>query len=63
MKITFKVFRGTFSSWHTLFSDAAAFANSLQPDRLINISHSADNSHGVVVVWYWGDKEDSEPEG
>jgi hypothetical protein len=62
MKITFKSFRGTFSSWHALFSNAAEFANSLQPDRLINISHSADQAQGVVVVWYWGDEEDSEPE-
>ena len=54
MQIKFEVFRSTFSSWDTLLAEAAAFANSLAPDRLINISHSADNSNGVVVVWYWG---------
>ena len=54
MKIQFEVFRGTFSSWNSLFAQAAEFANSLAADRLINISHSADNSDGVVVVWYRG---------
>ena len=54
MTIKFEVFRRTFGSWDTLLSDAAAFANSLKPDRLINICHSADQHNGVVVVWYWG---------
>jgi hypothetical protein len=54
MVIKFNVFRSTFSSWETLFEEATAFANSLQADRFINISHSADQREGVVVVWYWG---------
>jgi hypothetical protein len=52
--IKFEIFRGTFTSWDALLSAAAAFANSLKPDRLINICHSADQENGVVVVWYWG---------
>ena len=55
MQITFKMFRGTFKSWETLFAEAADFANSIKPDRFISISHSADQSNGVVVVWYWGE--------
>jgi len=56
VKVKFAIFQRTFtlSSWDSLLADAAEFANSLQPDRLINISHSADQSTGVVVVWYWG---------
>ena len=34
-------------------SEAAAFASTLQPNQLINISHSADNSNAVIIVWYW----------
>ena len=48
-----KVFRGTFASWQMLFDEAAQFATELGGGRLINISHSADHSDGVVVVWYW----------
>ena len=51
----FEVFRGTLASWHTLFSDAAAFATSVGRDRLISISHSEDQNEGVVTVWYWAE--------
>jgi hypothetical protein len=50
---TFEVFRGTLASWHTLFSEAAAFATEVGPRRLISISHSEDRNEGVVTVWYW----------
>ena len=52
-KAEFKVFRGMFASWEKLFMEAAAFAGALGPERVISISHSADHSDGVVVVWYW----------
>ena len=54
MKIQFEIFRSAFKAWDTLFSQAAEFANSLQPDRFITICHSEDHNEGVVVVWYWG---------
>jgi hypothetical protein len=50
--VQFKVFRGTFASWNTLFTRAAEFASTLSPEKLITISHSADHSQGVVTVWY-----------
>ncbi len=53
MHVRFEVFRGIFSSWQTLFEKAAAFASDLAADRLISISHSADETEGVVTVWYW----------
>ena len=52
-KATYKTFRGLFASWDQLFREAADFATELGPDRVISISHSADRSDGVVVVWYW----------
>jgi hypothetical protein len=54
MRVLTKVFRGTFKSWSRLFSEASEFATEIGPERLISISHSADNSDGVVTVWYWG---------
>ncbi len=52
-RAAFRIFRGTFKSWDTLFQEAADFAATVGPDRLISISHSADKSEGVVTVWYW----------
>ena len=49
----FRVFRGTFATWDGLFSQATEFASGLGPERVINISHSADGGEGVVTVWYW----------
>jgi len=52
-KVQFKYFRGTLSSWDQLFTQAAAYATEIGPDRLITISHSEDDNDGVVTVWYW----------
>ena len=54
-QVRFEVFRGTLTSWHTLFSEAAAFASSVGRDRVISISHSEDQNEGVVTVWYWAE--------
>ena len=53
MRVQFKVFRGMTKSWNDLFQQAADFATSIGPDRVINISHSEDRNEGVVTVWYW----------
>jgi hypothetical protein len=53
--VQYKTFRGTFASWDELFSQAAAFATTLGEERVISISHSADQSDGVVAVWYWNE--------
>ena len=55
MRVQFKMFKSHMSSWRHMFKDAADFANMLPADRVINISHSADQAQGVVVVWYWGE--------
>ena len=51
MRVDYRMFRGTFKAWETLFAEAAAFASSVG-ENLISISHSADNE-GVVTVWFW----------
>jgi hypothetical protein len=53
MRVKYKIFRGTFKSWQTLFDQAAQFASDVGPERLITIAHSADQAEGVVTVWYW----------
>jgi hypothetical protein len=54
--VRFEVFESSFKSWQSLFAEAATFAESLGPERLIGISHSEDGSTGVVAVWYWSDE-------
>ena len=56
MKVKYKVFRGIFSSWATLYTKVAEFATEIGKDKLINISHSENQIEGVVTVWYWSDK-------
>jgi hypothetical protein len=46
-------FRGTLATWEELFAEAAVFASQIGRERLIGMSHSADQSKGVVAVWYW----------
>ena len=55
-RVQFEVFKSSFKSWESMFSEAAAFAESIGPDRLISISHSEDQNKGVVTVWYWSDE-------
>ena len=56
MKMKFKMFRGLFASWDTLFTHASEFATKIGKDRVINISHSNSRRDGVVTVWYWSDE-------
>lgn len=56
----YRRFRGTFTSWDSLLSQAAEFASSIGPERLITLSHSEDKDDGLVVVWYWSDGEEDE---
>ena len=56
MKVRFQVFRGLFSTWESLFEQAAEFASKIGKDNVIGISHSEDHSDGIVTVWYWAEK-------
>jgi hypothetical protein len=47
------VFESSYASWSELFAQASAFASGIPEEDLISISHSADNSNGVVAVWFW----------
>ncbi len=61
MEVTFRIFRGgAFVTWEALFQEAADFAGGLSPETLIGISHSQEQSRGVVTVWYWRDGADGE---
>jgi hypothetical protein len=51
--VKFKVYRGVWASFDSLFCEASEFATSVGKDRLISISHSEDKDDGIVTVWYW----------
>ena len=57
---TYKMFRGTLATWDELFTQAAEFATKVGRERLITISHSADQSNGVVTVWYWAEPDEGD---
>jgi len=52
MKVKYQIFRGMFSSWKTLFTQAAEFASEIGKENIISISHSQE----VVTVWYWSEE-------
>ena len=53
----YQVFRaGAFTTWETVFTQAADFATALGPERVISISHSEDQNRAVVTIWYWSDQ-------
>jgi hypothetical protein len=58
VQVCFKFFRSSFMKWEALFTEAAAFASKLLPERLITISHSESGGDSVVTVWYWDAEED-----
>jgi len=51
--VHFRVFKSSFKSWESLFEEAASFAESIGREHLISISHSEDQSKGIVTVWFW----------
>jgi hypothetical protein len=53
MRLEYRVFRGVWASFDSLFTEAAEFATSVGPERVVSISHSEDKGDGVVTVWYW----------
>ena len=57
-RLTFHKVRGTLATWDELFARAADFATDIGPERVLNISHSADQGDGVVTVWYWTTEEE-----
>jgi hypothetical protein len=60
-RLAYRVFRGTLATWDDLFTQAARFATEVGPERVVNISHSADDQDGVVAVWYWTTEGEAEP--
>ena len=52
-RMAYRYVRGTLATWDELFTQAAEIASEIGPERVLNISHSADKGNGVVTVWYW----------
>jgi hypothetical protein len=60
VKARFKVFPGVFKSWEEICEKVAAFVDTVGPERLITIAHTADPG---VIVWYWEvESSESEPQ-
>ncbi len=55
VRATFRSYRGALATWDSLFTEVAAFATTLGPDRVITIAHASDGGEGVVTVWFWDD--------
>ena len=59
-RMAYRMFRGTLVTWQSLFTKAAQFVTEIGPERVLSISHSADQGDGVVTVWYWTTEEKTE---
>ena len=59
-RMAYRTFRGILATWEELFAEAAQFATEIGPERVVSISHSEDQSDGVVTVWYWTTKDEVE---
>ena len=68
--LQFRIFRpdgrvnaGRIGNLHTGLQKARAFANTLDPDDLVGIAHSHQETYGAsIVVWYRGEEPDYESE-
>jgi hypothetical protein len=62
MRITFKSFDSKLASREKLFKAAVDFANKVDPQKLITITHSEDRDNIVITIWYWTDEADKTAE-
>lgn len=53
LELRFLSFQSAWDSWEVLHQRAADQAARLAPGSLLGISHSCDNSTGLIVVWFW----------
>lgn len=53
MYMSVKVFSSNRKSLGEVCEEAAEFATSVGPERLVSVSHSSEGSRSLVVVWYW----------
>ena len=53
MSVQVKIFSSTARSMGDICSDAADFASTIAPERLISISHTKEDTAIWVAVWYW----------
>lgn len=60
MPVFFKVFDSKMASREKLFKAAVEFANKIDRERLINITHSEDRDNIVITIWYWAEQEEKD---
>jgi len=62
-RLNYRLFRGSRTSWESLFEQAAEFASQRGRDRVLSISHAEHGDDGVVTVWYWARVTEKPPPG
>ena len=53
MAVKVRIFSSNARSLGDICSDAADFASTLAPERLVSISHAKEGTAAWVAVWYW----------
>jgi len=53
IRASYKVFKSSFDSWEKMAHQVTEFLTTLGPGKVIGVSHSQENQHGVMIVWYW----------
>lgn len=53
MAVNVRIFSSNARAMGDICAEAAEFASSLQPVRLINISHTKEGTAIWVAVWFW----------
>jgi hypothetical protein len=53
MQVQVKVFSSNARSMGDIAAEAAEFASTINPDRLVSISHTKEDTGIWVCVWYW----------
>ena len=57
LEVKFEIVRSAVHSWQSLFEQAANVATKIGREKVISISHSADDGDGIVTIWYWTENE------
>jgi len=49
----YRLFKSLSDPWEKMSQQVAEFLTTLGPGKVIGVSHSHENSLGVIAVWYW----------
>jgi hypothetical protein len=53
--VKLEVFRGSRQAWNETLDEATQFVHKIESEKLIGITHSIDQTEGVVAVWHWAE--------